>query len=197
MTSGIAHAALIVVDHTPAMLAYWDDALRCRFANAAYLQWMGKSREEALGAYIHDLLGPLYQQNLPHILGALRGEPQIFERTLPAPNGQIRHVMATYTPHIDVDDGAVRGFIAHIADVTPMKALEASLREANAALQHSLDQMRELRVIVPICVYCKSVRTDQNHWQPVETYIHRFTAAQFSHGICPQCYEKATREMLP
>jgi len=51
MTNGMAQAALIVVDHTPAMLAYWDDALRCRFATAAYLQWMGKSREEALGAH--------------------------------------------------------------------------------------------------------------------------------------------------
>jgi len=51
--------------------------------------------------------------------------------------------------------------------------------------------MRELRAIVPICVYCKSVRTDENYWQQVETYIRRFTTAQFSHGICPQCYEKA------
>ena len=49
MTNGMAQAALIVVDHTPAMLAYWDDALRCRFANAAYLQWMGKVARRGVG----------------------------------------------------------------------------------------------------------------------------------------------------
>ena len=183
----------MVVDHTPAMLAYWDVDLHCRFANAAYREWFGKSRDEILGTHIRDLLGPLYELNLPYILGALRGEPQVFERTIPVPGGGVRHSIATYTP--DIEYGVVRGFIAHVADVTPMKALEASLREANAALQQSLDQVRELRAILPICAYCKSVRTDENYWQRVETYIRRFTNAQFSHGICPQCYEKVTAEL--
>ena len=50
--------------------------------------------------------------------------------------------------------------------------------------------MRELRAIVPICVYCKSVRTDENYWQQVETYIEGHSDAQFTHGICPECREK-------
>lgn len=58
------------------MLAYWDASLRCRFANRAYESWFGVSPEELIGRHMSELLGPLYELNLPYIEGALRGEPQ-------------------------------------------------------------------------------------------------------------------------
>jgi len=106
------------------MLAYWDKDLICRYANSAYLDWFGKTKEEMINNIrIDELLGPLYEKNLPYINAVLLGEKQLFEREIPTPNGSgIRHSLATYIP--DINDGEVIGFFVHVADVTYLKELE-------------------------------------------------------------------------
>jgi CheY-like chemotaxis protein len=56
-------------------------------------------------------------------------------------------------------------------------------------LEAALGQVRLLQGILPICSYCKHVRDDKDYWQSVEGYISEHSEAEFSHGICPQCYE--------
>jgi DNA-binding response OmpR family regulator len=50
-------------------------------------------------------------------------------------------------------------------------------------------QIRVLKELIPICMYCKKVRDDSDYWQQVDTYIHACTGSNFSHGICPDCFE--------
>ena len=56
--------------------------------------------------------------------------------------------------------------------------------------------MKQLNGLLPICSYCKSIRDDKNYWDSVEHYITRHTSSNFSHGICPVCYEKHITPML-
>ncbi|HEV8524929.1 MAG TPA: response regulator transcription factor [Terriglobales bacterium] len=65
-------------------------------------------------------------------------------------------------------------------------ALAARVRE----LQEALANVKLLQGLLPICSYCKRIRDDQNYWQQLETYFGQHTEASFSHGICPECYEK-------
>lgn len=122
---------LRVADHVSAMLAYWDKNLICRFANTAYRDWFGKTREEMVGKMtIQELLGPIYYKNLPYILGALEGKAQTFEREIPIPDGGgTRHSIANYFP--DIVDGEVKGFFVHVADITNLKLLERELIKSN------------------------------------------------------------------
>ena len=52
-------------------------------------------------------------------------------------------------------------------------------------------QLRErvqlLEGILPICAGCKSIRDEHGRWLSLEGYITTHTAAQFSHGVCPDC----------
>ena len=48
--------------------------------------------------------------------------------------------------------------------------------------------------MLPICMYCKNIRDDENYWQTVEAYISHHTNASFSHGICPACYENGVEK---
>lgn len=120
-----------VADHVSAMLAYWDKDQICRFANAAYLVWFGKSREEMVDKMTcKELLGPqLYEKNLPYISGALKGKVQTFERDIPLPSGEVKPSLANYYP--DIVNGEVVGFFVHVADVTHLKLLENELKKSN------------------------------------------------------------------
>ena len=51
-------------------------------------------------------------------------------------------------------------------------------------------QVRQLEAFLPICSYCKKVRDDQNYWQQIEGYINERTGSEFSHSICPDCYQR-------
>lgn len=50
-----------------------------------------------------------------------------------------------------------------------------------------LEEVKILRGILPICSFCKKIRTKDNTWVPVEEYVHEHSEADFSHGFCPDC----------
>jgi len=120
---------LRVVDNINAMVAYWDKNEVCQFANNAYMEWHGKSRDEIVGKMtMKELLGPLYEQYQPFIKAVLAGKKQVFERKLTLPDGSLRHYIATYNP--DIIKGEVLGFFVHVADINLIKKLEAKLLNA-------------------------------------------------------------------
>ena len=74
--------------------------------------------------------------------------------------------------------------------------LQRSLAERVQQLEDALARVKQLQGLVPICSYCKKIRNDQNFWQQVDTYVSEHSEAQFSHGICPECYEKIVKPEL-
>ena len=82
-------------------------------------------------------------------------------------------------------------------DITRRKQAEEERERLLAELQQALSEVKELQAILPICMYCKNIRNDKNYWQSVETYISHHTRTQFSHGICPDCYERAVESLAP
>lgn len=138
---------LKVADHVTAMLAYWDSNLICRFANAAYREWFGKTREEMINKMtLPQLIGPLYEKNLPYILGALQGKPQQFEREIITPAGDVRHSLANYLP--DIVNGEVKGFFVHVADISQLKLLEKELTRFNEQIKEQNKRLLSFANIV-------------------------------------------------
>ena len=81
--------------------------------------------------------------------------------------------------------------------VKPVNAreLRLRLRVAERILGYTR-QVRQLESFLPICSYCKNVRDDKNYWQAIETYMHKHVGTDFSHGVCPECYESQVRPMM-
>lgn len=75
-------------------------------------------------------------------------------------------------------------------DITERKQAEADRERLVGELQAALAEVKELQQILPICMYCKSIRDDENYWQTVESYISHYTKTTFSHSICPACFDK-------
>ena len=124
-----------VADGVPSTIAYCDRLQRYRYANRAYEVWFGLRPEVIIGKTMAEVLGSIYEKDLPYILGALRGEPQSFDREVPDPDGGApRYSHVTYVP--DVTDDGVRGFFAYVADFTRHKRLEDDLRAAKEAAEN-------------------------------------------------------------
>ena len=60
-----------------------------------------------------------------------------------------------------------------------------------------LDIMKRVKVdLLPICSYCKRIREGEDYTRSVEAYFAEHHDTQFTHGVCPDCYEKHVRLQL-
>jgi GAF domain-containing protein len=64
------------------------------------------------------------------------------------------------------------------------------LRRVSTRLAEALENVKTLHGLLPICAWCKRIRDDQGYWSQVEAYVHAHTGADFTHSICPDCFEK-------
>ncbi|HSH68744.1 MAG TPA: hypothetical protein VK997_02420 [Deferrisomatales bacterium] len=67
----------------------------------------------------------------------------------------------------------------------------SDLAERNQKLEHALAEVRTLSGLLPTCMYCKKIGDQEGRWNRMEAYISQRTTAEFSHGICPDCLERA------
>ncbi len=88
-------------------------------------------------------------------------------------------------------DAGIDDFMAKPLD---REAIMMRLRVAERIIEFTT-QIRQLKELIPICMYCKRVRDDSNYWQQVESYIHEHTGSNFSHGICPECFHSKMVEI--
>jgi diguanylate cyclase len=80
------------------------------------------------------------------------------------------------------------------------ESLEVQVVERTRQLEEKVNQLeaalalvKKLEGVIPICGICKKIRDDKESWQQLEEYISEHSEALFSHGLCPECYEKELR----
>ena len=108
-------------------------------------------------------------------------------------NGEVFDTEQTISLLTD-DLGQPKGTVGVIRDITERQRTEDALRRAQvelaariAELEQALARVDQLHGILPICSYCKKVRSDGDSWQQVEAYVSAHSAVRFSHGACPDC----------
>lgn len=74
--------------------------------------------------------------------------------------------------------------------------LQTNLAQRVHELGEALTRVKQLQGLLPICAYCKRIRDDGNYWQQVESFVAAHSEAQFSHSICPTCYERVVKPEL-
>jgi len=79
---------------------------------------------------------------------------------------------------------------------TALEKTNEAISDKNHQLKLALDNVKELKGLLPICASCKKIRDDGGYWESVESYISHYTDAEFTHGICPDCAEKLYPEYI-
>jgi signal transduction histidine kinase len=98
-------------DDLTVMFAYWDQDLVCRFANSAYQNCFGGSKDLAGKVTFPELFGVVYEEHKSFVEGALAGGVQHFSWTMPSPGEGVREMLVSFFP--DIDKGSVQGFLMY------------------------------------------------------------------------------------
>ena len=100
-----------------------------------------------------------------------------------------RYYEDIYNPIID-ENGNVLGLTLFLSDITDRKYTEDEKERLIVELKESLAKIKTLRGLLPICAWCKKIRDDAGYWQQLESYIRKYSDAEFSHSICPECLKE-------
>jgi cadmium resistance protein CadD (predicted permease) len=65
-----------------------------------------------------------------------------------------------------------------------------------ASLKRAMKEIKTLEGLLPICSACHKIRTPDNNWHILETYISERTEAVFTHSLCPECARSLYPEMF-
>jgi DNA-binding response OmpR family regulator len=79
-----------------------------------------------------------------------------------------------------------------------LRAVDAQrqLAERVAELESAMKRVSSLESLLPLCMYCRRINSAET-WQSVEDYLWDHVDVKVSHGCCPDCLSKLTRELGP
>ncbi|WP_223789055.1 hybrid sensor histidine kinase/response regulator [Marinicella meishanensis] len=129
-------------DHSPAMLAYVNQARQVMFVNKAYEQFMGLSRDAMIGRSLDDLFSDMeLAKREPYLRAAFAGTTQSFEMSLADFDGQSHFILGTYVP--DWQQQQVAGVFVIMQDISTRRQAELELVQAKANLEQRVKQRTE------------------------------------------------------
>lgn len=166
---------LHTLSHASSALAYWDNALVCRFANDACARRFQGARAPRIGMTFQDLCGgALYEETAPYLRAVLDGQAQEFTQWHTGPDGRPRKVLMRFQPAFL--DGVVAGFVAEVSDFNRLAELEARLQAETAMKEHLALALRKKDMALELVQQLG--RTGSWHWE-IESDITTWSAGLY------------------
>jgi len=136
-----------ITEALPGMVSYVDREERYRFLNQTYEEWFGIPRSQVLGKTLTEglatQLGEIrgaraYDQIKAYVKRALEGEPLQYVNTLTTKDGEPKHVLVNYVPHLE--QGQVVGYYGMFTDITARVEAEGALKRSEARFSNIFNQ---------------------------------------------------------
>ena len=134
----------IIIDNVPALIAYYDGQLRCRYANKPYAAFFGFGSQDVVGMPLQEIAGErTYSVIKEHFELALDGTPVTYERAHQRDNGETRYLEVKLIPDT-TEQGTIRGCYVLGNDITESLRAEAALKESERQFRQLADNIPEV-----------------------------------------------------
>lgn len=173
----------VLVEQAPILIWRAGTDGLCNYFNSRWLAFTGRSMAQESGNGWAEGVHPEDLQRCLDIFLDHLGRRAAFEMEyrLRRHDGAWRWISDRGTPMFG-PDGAFGGFIGSCTDITDRVEAQEALAAAQAT------RIRTLQGLLPICMYCKKIKNDDGYWEVLEKYVRDNSEADFSHGLCPDCF---------
>jgi PAS domain S-box-containing protein len=190
------HYRLLLDESMDPTFSFYSDGTY-RYVNEAFAAGVGKPREEIVGKKIWDVFS---KEEADRRFAVVRrvfasGKTEEIEVKVPLPSGDT-YYLTTAKPILSAAN-TVETVICTSKNITKRKLAEDALKAEHAALVKALEEIKKLSGLLPICSHCKKIRDDKGYWKQLEAYISEHSDAEFSHGICPDCFKDLYPNLSP
>lgn len=153
---------------------------------------LGKTAYDPRWKLIHEDGSPYDPEEMPSNIALRTGKPveNVCCGVYVPEEDEYRWITIGSSPQFFEGDMRPSVTMTVFSDITGRKQAEEEKEQLINKLQDALEEVQELRGILPICCICKSIRNDEEHYERIEAYIHKYSGADFSHTICPACMKK-------
>lgn len=158
------------------------------FASPACERLFGWTAEELIGHSAYDFIHPDDFGNVGDNHSTLpAGDPDRppVEYRLRRPDGS--YVWVETRSEARLVDGELREIVCITRDVTERHEAAGAQARLIAELEAKIAEVQELKRLLPICAWCKSIRDDAGYWHEVDAYFASHGKLEFTHGVCPSC----------
>ncbi len=173
----------------PEPCIYLDKDFRVIDINPRFIEFFGFSLDETKGKKIDALIIPeKYEEEATNLNKDTLSGYVYFDTYRKNKTGEDLPVSISAAPIII--DAKPEGSFVIYKDISKRKKIEEEREKLIKELQETLDEVKTLEGLIPICAHCKKIRDDSGFWGNVEQYISKHSNVDFSHGICPDCLKK-------
>lgn len=191
-----------VVEQNPAIVLITDKEGAIEYTNPAFTKVTGYAFEEVVGKNPRMFKSgrqseDVYKKMWTTILSGREWSGEFCNKKK---NGE-EFWEILYVSPLKNPEGVVTNYVKTAEDITTRKIIEDELKQSHNELEErvrrrtkelekALEGTKTLQGLIPICASCKKIRDDKGYWNHVEQYICEHSAAEFTHGICPDCKKR-------
>ncbi|KPA12757.1 PAS/PAC sensor protein [Candidatus Magnetomorum sp. HK-1] len=165
------------------------------FANPSFCKMFEYMQEDIIGKNAAELFTTKEIRTFSDLISIIDISKDDTEEFIVKKSDDSTFIVEVSGTNVTSADNQLSGRMASFTDITQKKEIENDREKLISKLQNALDTIKTLKGIIPICSYCKKIRDDKGAWDKMEAYLSAHSEAQFTHGICPECYETMMKEM--
>jgi PAS domain-containing protein len=180
-----------VFDAIPSLIFIVDDDVRIQEFNAAAAELLAGSREAILKRRGGDVLNCLHATGSPEGCGRASFCNNCVIRDSVTQALQGNRVVRRRTK-IEMLRNGTRLEMYALITASPFRFKSNPFV---LLVIEDISEIAELQRLIPICSICKEIRDEKEAWSRMEVYFKEHWDVDFSHSLCPKCYQAEMEKM--
>ncbi|MBI3893361.1 MAG: PAS domain-containing protein [Candidatus Wallbacteria bacterium] len=176
----------VVLDAIPIPVFVVDDDMRIKGLNAAGAKMIGDTPEVVLRRKSGDVLHCIHFTEHPAGCGRSYACQDCLVRgsvTRALTDGKV----VRRRSRLDI---VREGHVVPVHLLVTASPLPDTDPPLSLLMLEDIGSVTEILGLVPVCAWCKRLRTEEGNWESLETYLNVRLELDVTHALCPECHRR-------